>query len=167
MGLTYEQACRLGLGHEHPEHPSNRRDPPPSVVAEFLPTSTNPRLRIPKVNAKGQNKTEARFDAILEGLKHERRIEHYAFESVRLRLAGRTTYAPDFLVVADRIIFVEVKGHMRDDAAVKVKVAAELHPWAAFFVAFSDKRSFDIRRVTASGGIGRRSVQEWWRGGDA
>ena len=162
MGLTYEQACRLGLGHEHPDHPSNRREPPEPA---FLPTGT--KARLPKVNAKGQNKTEARFDAILEGLKHERRIEHYAFESVRLRLAGRTTYAPDFLVVADRIIFVEVKGHMRDDAAVKVKVAAELHPWAAFFVAFSDKRSFDIRRVTASGGIGRRSVQEWWRGGDA
>ena len=162
MGLTYEQACRLGLGHEHPDHPSNRREPPEPA---FLPTGT--KARLPKVNAKGQNKTEARFDAILEGLKHERRIEHYAFESVRLRLAGRTTYTPDFLVVADRIIFVEVKGHMRDDAAVKLKVAAELHPWAAFYVAFSDKRSFDVRRVTATGGIGRRSVQEWWRGGDA
>ena len=162
MGLTYEQAFRLGLGHEHPDHPSNRREPPEPA---FLPTGT--KARLPKVNAKGQNKTEARFDAVLADLVREGCIESYAFEPVKLRLAGNTTYTPDFLVVADRIIFVEVKGHMRDDAAVKVKVAAELHPWAAFYVAFSDKRSFDVRRVTATGGIGRRSVGEWWRGNDA
>ena len=56
---------------------------------------------------------------------------------MRLRLAGRTWYTPDFLAVQHisanehmppLFIFVEIKGFMRDDAAVKLKVAAETYP---------------------------------------
>lgn len=162
MGLSYEDACRLGIGHEHPDHPSRRVDAP--RVAAPTEAPRRERQRIPTKNAKGQNKTEARFDAILADLLHRNEIGSYQFEPVKLRLAGNTTYKPDFFVVLRdySVAFVEVKGYMRDDAAVKVKVAAEQRPWAVFFVAFADGRGFDVRPVTRSG-IGRRSVREWWR----
>ena len=56
----------------------------------------------------------------------------WAFEPIKLRLGSdwKTTYTPDFLVqLADGSFeFIEVKGHMRDDAAVKIKVAASQIP---------------------------------------
>lgn len=52
-----------------------------------------------------------------------------SYEPLTLRLADRTGYTPDFLVVmADGSVqFHEVKGYSRDDAIVKFKVAAELY----------------------------------------
>lgn len=154
MGITYEDACRLGLGQEHPDHPARRQDQPPPM-----------KVRLPRTNALGQNKTEARFDALLAGLKASRKITWFGFESVKVRLSGRTTYAPDFLVQRcdGSLVFIEVKGYMREDASVKLKTAPTIHPWAEFLVAFADGRGFDIRRVTARGGIDRRPVVDWWR----
>ena len=61
-------------------------------------------------------------------------IRHWSFQAVKVRLADKTWYCPDFFIVwADgRIEFRETKGHWEDDARVKFKVAAELHPWAIF-----------------------------------
>lgn len=157
MGLTREQARMCGIEHLYPD-PGSTPVPSPVVV------SASKRARIPNVNASGQNKTEARFHACLLDLQVSRQIEAFAFESIKLRLAGRTWYAPDFAVArADgRIALIEVKGFMRDDAAVKLKVAAEKYKTFAFFVAFADRRGFDVRRVTPSGGIGRTRIERWW-----
>ncbi len=83
------------------------------------------------------NKWEALFAQRLEIEKRERKVIEWKFEAVKLRLADRTFYTPDFMVVlADlRLAFYEVKGHLRDDAAVKFKVAAETFPqftWTMF-----------------------------------
>lgn len=80
----------------------------------------------------GMNKTEARFAAELDWLKREGDVAAWWFESVKLRLADRTWFTPDFLVVYSdgRLRFVEIKGFLRDDAAVKFKVAREIHTWA-------------------------------------
>lgn len=63
-------------------------------------------------------------------------IAWYAFDAVKLRLAGNTFYTPDFLVMLanGEIEIHEVKGTSKgkplveDDAAVKIKVAASLFP---------------------------------------
>jgi hypothetical protein len=79
------------------------------------------------------NKTEARYAAHLEGLKQSGWIIDYSFESVKLRLAKKTFYAPDFFVVFhDHFEVHEVKGFWRDDARVKIKVAARLFPYWKF-----------------------------------
>jgi len=79
------------------------------------------------------NGTERAYAIRLEAMKASGDVIHYAFEAVKLRLADRTWYTPDFLVVTpDRIEFHEVKGHWEDDARVKWKVAAEQFSWAAF-----------------------------------
>lgn len=154
MGLSYEAACQLGIAHEHPDHPARRVDQPP-------PT----KVRMPTMNAKGQNKTEARFDAILTDRVLRGDIRSYAFEAVKLRLAGRTWYTPDFAVFRwdGALLLIEVKGFMRDDAAVKIKTAASLYPHMTFLLAMTDgRRRFEFRPVTARGGIGKPLVTEWW-----
>lgn len=77
------------------------------------------------------NKTEAAYAARLESLKLAGEIADYRFECVKLRLADRTFYTPDFMVLrADGAFEMhEVKGFWEDDARVKIKVAAELYPF--------------------------------------
>jgi len=88
------------------------------------------------------NKTEARYAARLALLKAGGAVQWCAFEPVKLRLADRTFYTPDFMVVAEdgTIEFHEVKGHWRDDARVKIKVAAEQFPMFRFVAAREDWR---------------------------
>lgn len=87
------------------------------------------------------NKLETQYAAHLEILKRAGTLVDWRFEPVRLTLAPRTTYTPDFMVIttALHIWFVEVKGHWEDDARVKIKMAAELFPWFTFF-AVTQKR---------------------------
>lgn len=82
------------------------------------------------------NKTEAAFGLHLKALYPGAAI---LFNKVKLRLAKKTWYAPDYMVITGTYddpvpLFFEVKGFMRDDAAVKIKVAAEQNRWAKFYV---------------------------------
>ena len=79
------------------------------------------------------NKTEARYADCLELMKRAGEIIDWKFEPVKLKLAKRTSYTPDFLVVyPDRFELHEVKGHWEDDARVKIKVAQKQFPWFQF-----------------------------------
>lgn len=77
------------------------------------------------------NKTEAAYAAELEQRKYAGEILWYAFEPWKFRLADKTFYTPDFGVLrADHQVEChEVKGFWQDDARVKIKVAAEQHPF--------------------------------------
>jgi hypothetical protein len=77
------------------------------------------------------NKTEAAYDAHLRLRKLAGEIAWYKFEPFKLRLADNTFYSPDFgVMLADGTVEChEVKGFWQDDARVKIKVAAELHPF--------------------------------------
>lgn len=76
------------------------------------------------------NRMEADYAGYLEGLKRAGTVLWYAFDAVKLRLAQKTFYEPDFLVLMADLVFEihEVKGHWEDDARVKIKVAAEKFP---------------------------------------
>jgi len=80
------------------------------------------------------NKTEEAYSKVLEDQRLTGKIHHWAFESITLRLADRTTYTPDFLVIdKDGLIsFIEVKGFWHQAGRIKIKVAAENHPWFEF-----------------------------------
>lgn len=89
------------------------------------------------------NKTEAEYARFLELRKAAGEIAWFAFEGVKLRLADKTFYTPDFAVMrADGLIEMhEVKGHWMDDARVKIKVAAEQFPFR--FLAFKKRAKRD------------------------
>ena len=77
------------------------------------------------------NKTEAAYAADLEILKRTGDIQAYWFEAFNMRLANKTFYTPDFMVLGrdNQMEFHEVKGFWRDDARVKIKVAAAHYPF--------------------------------------
>ena len=81
------------------------------------------------------NKTEAQYAEVLEIRLRAGEIYSWRYEPITLRLADDTRYTPDFMVIGalGQIAFHEVKGFWRDDALVKIKVAAELFPEFKFF----------------------------------
>jgi len=76
------------------------------------------------------NKLEAAYELHLEGEKQAGRVLWYSFEAVTFKLAADCRLTPDFLVLmADGSIEChEVKGFMREDALIKLKVAAREFP---------------------------------------
>lgn len=93
------------------------------------------RGRHPGARKTGMNGLESAYAQILEARRLTGEIEYWKFEAIKLRLADKTFYTPDFLVQesgAGYIEFHEVKGFWHDDARVKIKVAAEQFPMFQF-----------------------------------
>lgn len=130
MGLSYSEAEKLGIASEHPDHPSRKQDAPGHKL-------------VPRLNGKGQNKTEALFDLRLSDLKASGRIRDYGFETMKFRLAQRTWFKPDFPIILPdwSLIVAEVKGgYIRPDGMLKLKVAAEQFPVPFFLCVYADRR---------------------------
>lgn len=99
------------------------------------------------------NRTEAAYAAHLELLRQAGEVQWIRFEGLKLRLADKTFYTPDFAVMAaDGVLEMhEVKGFMMEDAAVKVKCAADQYPFRFFIVRAKPKRDgggFSIKGVS-------------------
>ncbi len=95
----------------------------------------------------------------------------WAREPIKVRLAGRTWFTPDFGVWfpygPDPFTLIETKGFMRDDAAVKLKVAADLYPewrWLLVRRASLFRNQWSVREVTRTG-IGVHDIVVPWIGG--
>jgi hypothetical protein len=105
--------------------------PPPAKKAP-------PRIR---QNSAGLNKTEQAFYDYLK-TRGDPGVLRTVLppQSVTLRIANGCRYTPDFVVAYHHstdipsvdLVAYEVKGFMRDDAAVKIKVAATAFPWITF-----------------------------------
>lgn len=119
---------------------------PPNLVtgrsARFVEHANSPRR-----NARGRrhepgkmNKAETRYAELLKSRRLNGEVAWFGFESIKLRLADRTFYTPDFAVMLDNgdMEFHEVKGWMEDDAAVKLKVARETF-WMFRFILINSK----------------------------
>jgi len=93
-------------------------------------TPRNRFLALGRLKTGTMNKTEAAYAQLLELRQRAGEILWYKFEGIKLRLADKTFYTPDFAVLAaDGVLELhEVKGVWLDDARVKIKVAAEIYP---------------------------------------
>lgn len=94
------------------------------------------RVRVRKSVEERLNKTEKRWLDVLR----MRRFPLIAIQDITLRLGDDCRFTPDFFTVpttiADRLTFWEVKGgFVREDAMVKLRVAARVHQWARFVMA--------------------------------
>ena len=94
------------------------------------------------------NKLEADYANLLNTNKKIGLNHGFLFEQIKLRLADKTFYTPDFMVIGKggEIEMHEVKGFMRDDAAVKLKVAAEQFPFR-FILAKKVKGKWQIKEI--------------------
>jgi hypothetical protein len=80
------------------------------------------------------NRLEESYSKLLEEKRLAGEIHHWQFEPMALRLADRTTYTPDFMTLDKDgyISFIECKGFWHQAGRIKLKVAAENHPWFTF-----------------------------------
>ena len=83
---------------------------------------------------RSMNGLESAYAAHLRNRQLAGEVRWFAFEPLRLAIATgrrRAFYTPDFVVVlADGSTEVhETKGHWREAARVRIKVAAGLYPW--------------------------------------
>lgn len=92
------------------------------------------------------NKTER---AYLAYLRTDRPHDMIHIQSLTLKLADDCRYTPDFVTVdyAGETIGWEVKGFMRDDALVKIKVAARMFLWIRFVLVRRIKGQWEFQEV--------------------
>lgn len=159
--MSYEDAKRLGIGHLHP---AERDEIRPNSGGIVLP----PHGSIKPDD--GMNKTERDFSEMLKAGWNATQIAQWNREPITFRLAGRTRYTPDFLVWPDarnwdtRFTFVEVKGWLREDAAIKIKVVADLFPCFRWLLVYREGRhGWKVFEVTRKG-IGTQPIQVPWIG---
>lgn len=150
MNITYAQALELGGPLAEAARRAMEQGRAEPAVKGYSAHHTN---------VDGMNKTERRFRD--EVTPHVGAIRH---EPLKFRLAGRTWYAPDFVFWVSQgttPVCVEIKGFMRDDAAVKLKVAAESYPEFRWLLVRACKGGWDVREVTDRG-IGRERISVAW-----
>jgi len=97
------------------------------------------------------NKTERRFEMThLQPMLHAGELTTYGYELVTLRLGNGVRYTPDFWAITtdNRTVFYEVKGpHSRDDAKVKLKVAATRYLNYEFYLCVYERGEWTISKV--------------------
>lgn len=96
-----------------------------------------------------QNGLEARYAEHLDMQFRAKLIKGFGFQRYTLRLADDTRYTPDFHIITldDRLIYDEVKGFMREDANVKIKVAADTFPHLFRLVTWSKAGGWQIKEM--------------------
>lgn len=88
--------------------------------------------RVPQRTPGQMNSLEKSYaETVLAPRKLAGEIIEWWFEAITLKLADDCRYTPDFLVMlSDHSLEChEIKGFMRDDAQVKLKIAAQMFPF--------------------------------------
>ncbi|KAJ8136940.1 hypothetical protein OY671_009847, partial [Metschnikowia pulcherrima] len=82
--------------------------------------------------SEAQNATEREYGALLELRRVAGEVAWFKFEGLKSRRADNTCYTPDFAVMlhTGESECHEVKGFWQDDARAKIKIAADLYPFA-------------------------------------
>jgi hypothetical protein len=99
----------------------------------------------------GMNASERAYSQHLERLRLLGQIDRWDFEAEKFRLGpvgAGAWFRPDFRVVMpDGLVeFHDVKGHMEDDALVKIKVFVRLHPYPLVVVTRRKGGGWDLQR---------------------
>lgn len=100
------------------------------------------------------NRVEGLYAAFLEQQRTTGAVLFWAFEPMKIVLAPKTTYTPDFLVVRPQLPmrFVDIKGTKKElpwiepDAALKIKLAAVLY-WPFEFLVSWHVRGRWLERI--------------------
>jgi hypothetical protein len=81
--------------------------------------------------ARKMNKLESAYAQLLELERLSGVWQWWAYEPIKFRLAAGAWYTPDFCMIDERdcLVIHETKGHWREAALVRIKVAAELYPF--------------------------------------
>lgn len=120
--------------------------PIPELFSPEKPVKSLPRPNLKASNDESKlNKTEAAWLAELR----IRNPKFLGIQAMTFKLGDDCRYTPDFIEISqeDKFIAWEVKGFMRDDALVKLKVAARMFPFLDFYVVKRIKGSWETKKI--------------------
>lgn len=123
---------------------TDNRKLPSLILHPMPPNPTKNRIR---QNSAGLNKTE---QAWLNEISLRWPNFQILSQAVTLKLGNGVRYTPDFMVkfgIHGELFAWEVKGFLRDDANVKLKVAASLYPWIKFHLVTRKKGEWIIQEI--------------------
>ena len=110
---------------------------------------------LPGVKARGRtpyvpgrmNKLELQYEQFLNEQLRAGEILWHGFEKITLRLANRCTLTVDFTILTtDSFIELhDTKGHMEDDFAAKLRVAATMFPFFTFYVVRKTRDGWQVK----------------------
>jgi hypothetical protein len=129
----------------------------PASLSVTIPSPALPQGHLPPpapdARPRYRSKTEARYADYLTACQYAGTIEAWWYEPLRLWLAPKTTYTPDFLIqyrASTMLTCYEVKGaYIRDRAMDKPKIAARLYPIFRFRVAVWEQGQWHERELPA------------------
>lgn len=100
----------------------------------------------PTTDEEKLNKTERAYLAVLRASQDPCWI---GIQNITLKLADDTRLTPDFTTInkLGAITFIDVKGFQREDALIKMKMAARQFTWAQFEIVSRDGREWKIRKL--------------------
>jgi len=115
--------------------------------------SGNPEKRVVLVSGQAKhtdeqklNKTEKAYLAVLRSLG----VKNLGIQNITLKIADDCRFTPDFNYLAESgvMIFVDVKGFQREDAFIKIKVAARMFPQFGFQIVKKDRNiGWDVQAI--------------------
>lgn len=116
------------------------------AIKDTISAFTTPKKMIRQRQGDGMNKTERAF---FEKLKREFPEDTVIPHGITLKIANGCRYTPDFirLSAGGPVWCYEVKGFMRDDAAVKVKVAAAIFPTFRFSLVTRKRGQWEFQSI--------------------
>ena len=123
-----------------------------NAPSELLTTRKVALFALGRLKPGEMNRTEQAYAQHLELRKQAGEVAWFRFEGVKLRLADNTFYTPDFFVMLanGELEAHEVKGFMRDDANVKLKVASASFPLRFYLIkarAKKDGGGWDVEAI--------------------
>jgi len=119
-----------------------------AVIVDARPSVATAKARLsisPSANESKLNKTERAYLQVLR----VRGFHFVGIQNITLKLGDDCRYTPDFnhLDEDGRLIFSEVKGFMRDDALVKLKVAARVFSIFQFVLVRKNGSGWDVSEI--------------------
>lgn len=124
-----------------PQHSQGAEPQAPVPAFAMRPTADEAKL----------NTTERRYLARLRDPGHQMEPHEWVgVQCITLKLADDTRYTPDFWTLTrGALVAHEVKGGFtRDDAWVKLKVAARLYPFIRFCIARYEKGGWEVKDIS-------------------
>jgi hypothetical protein len=99
--------------------------------------------------AKFDSKWEREYAQVLEAQRRAGRIHDWRLKPMRLRIGNGAFLTIDFLVVQNdgALELHEVKGHWREAAKVRVRVAQEMYPWLPIKIVRRERRQWKIEEL--------------------
>jgi len=117
-----------------------RRPDPTPAIQTAVPFRVEPK---PTTDEEKLNKTEKRYLQYLRGIGFQ-----VGIQNITLKLADDCRLTPDFNHIYDgRLVFTDVKGFQREDALIKMKMAARQFTWADFEIVSLEAGNWVTRLV--------------------